>query len=155
MLSRFIYRITSRPSARPNQKPTVKPFGWKPSAKPSRKPLKPSSKPSTKQLRKTANPTRNPIVPTNMPTESSVPLTILLQTDSKGYETWFFVLDVTNWNIVYHSTGPLSDSSLYTIPLSVDRFGVYKVYMHDDGGDGMCCKNGSGWYEVNLNGTFV
>ena len=83
-------------------------------------------------------------------------LTLLIQTDSKGYETWVFVVDVsTNWNIVYHSSGPLSSNTLHNISMPVNPCGVYNVYIHDDGGDGMCCSYGQGYYEIWWSGMFI
>ena len=111
--------------------------------------LKSSSKPSTFRSEQ----------PTMAPVTSSIftTLQIILKTDNKGSETWFYVHDLSNNSVTVLYSYSILDSNQTYPPFSaqVDKNHCYKVYMYDDGGDGMCCSYGQGYYEIWWSGMFI
>ncbi|MCK9451319.1 MAG: T9SS type A sorting domain-containing protein [Bacteroidales bacterium] len=77
-----------------------------------------------------------------------------------GVDLFLFILldkspEETTWELfntngeVIQSGGPYSTpSTTLTIPLEVSDLGCYEFVIHDAGGNGICCNNGTGYYAV-------
>jgi len=105
-----------------------------------------------------AAPTSSPTLqPSNAPS-SCYNLTISIQTDNRGYQTWLYVVDRTlstaTSNVVVWNTTlqKLVMRTLYTGSYCFDKTHCFVVNMMDKGGDGLCCTRGYGWYEISWNG---
>nr|NQU90496.1 T9SS type A sorting domain-containing protein [Bacteroidota bacterium] len=73
-------------------------------------------------------------------------LLLELHTDNKGYET---SCEVTNsaGEIIF-SAGNFDNNSFYTFEIEFDNNDCYRLTVFDEGGDGMCCDYGDGYYQL-------
>lgn len=88
------------------------------------------------------------IATANNPTP--VNLTLLIETQGWGNETSWEVRD-TDYNLIAADEG-LENDLMYDISLHLPS-GCYIVTIRDSGGDGLCCENGQGSYEVYMDGV--
>ena len=98
------------------------------------------------------------VKPSYQPTVyGSTSLQIRIQTDNWGSEAWFYVLDASdnNKNVLSRNAGSLTSNSNYQFSVPVDKSHCLEVYMKDDYGDGYCCNNGNGWYEIRMGGMYI
>lgn len=80
-------------------------------------------------------------------------LILELKTDYFGSETSW---DLKNslGNLVYSGDG-YEDSTLYTINLDLLADDCYTFTMYDEGGNGICCNNGFGYYRIKDNDGLI
>lgn len=78
---------------------------------------------------------------------------IVLQTDDYPEETSWEIVDELG-NIVLESGGYNNANALFNEIFCLDT-GCYVFNIYDDWGDGICCGQGEGFYEIILNGDLI
>lgn len=79
---------------------------------------------------------------------------ISLRTDNKPDETTWEIRN--SLNVVVFSGGPYAEANkLYQQTVTLPQADCYSYTINDSGGDGICCSNGNGGYEVSSNGTII
>jgi len=80
-------------------------------------------------------------------------VTVSIKTDNKPEETTWTVKDIAGNTIA--SGGPYVDKlHVYTVPVQLSYSTCYEFTLLDSGGDGLCCNNGYGFYELK-NGSVI
>lgn len=80
-------------------------------------------------------------------------LSIALQTDNYPSETSWEILD-DQGNSVLQGGNYNSANTLFTQNVCLDT-GCYVFHIYDEWGDGICCGEGEGFYELTLNGDVI
>ena len=138
---------TKRPSVKRVGRPTLKP-NRAPTKKPTKKPSQPNKKPPTR------TPTAVPTLIASSCDSSESELTIQIQTDRYGNETYYQVFDRSGHLTIDTYDTILGNNAFYSDSYCLSN-GCYLVKMKDIFGDGMCCKYGNGYYEIYWNGAFI
>jgi hypothetical protein len=77
-----------------------------------------------------------------------------IYTDGFGEETTWQFAD-RNSGAILASGGPYTPYTLYQIPIPVDSAGCYDFTIYDEFGDGICCWEGNGYYDVYFEDQLV
>lgn len=73
-------------------------------------------------------------------------LVLEILTDDFGSETsWEIMTDLGN---LLASGNNYENNTLYIIPIEFEAGGCYELVVFDEGGNGMCCENGEGYYQL-------
>lgn len=92
-----------------------------------------------------------PPPPTASPTDCINKVTVRVKTDDYGHETSWELVDIDNENnVVITNNEPLRSDTLYEDFICVHP-SCYNYIIRDSYRDGICCKYGSGYYQVLLN----
>jgi hypothetical protein len=79
---------------------------------------------------------------------------VALRTDNNPSETTWEIKN--SLNVVIASGGPYPEANkLYQQTYTLPQADCYSFIITDTGGDGICCTNGNGGYEVSSNGTTI
>jgi hypothetical protein len=79
---------------------------------------------------------------------------VALRTDNAPSETTWEIRN--SLNVVVASGGPYTEpNKLYQQTYTMPQADCYSFIIHDTGGNGICCTNGNGGYEVSSNGTTI
>jgi hypothetical protein len=89
------------------------------------------------------------------PFECPDTITIEILTDDYGDETTWELFERATGTVVASEYGPLEDNELYRWYVAVDGSLCYDWIIYDDYGDGICCDEGDGYFEVSYNGELV
>ena len=83
-------------------------------------------------------------------------INVVIVTDDYGDETTWEVTDHYSSEVIAQG-GPYESRTYYNIPVCVSsgRDGCYDFTIYDSYGDGICCGQGKGWYEVYFDGELV
>jgi hypothetical protein len=73
-------------------------------------------------------------------------LILELLSDDFGNETSWEIID-SQGNLL-ESGDDYDNNTLYTIPIVFEADDCYKFIIYDDGGNGICCENGEGYYKI-------
>jgi hypothetical protein len=77
---------------------------------------------------------------------------VALRTDNAPQETTWEIRN--SLNVVVASGGPFAEpNKLYQQTVTLNQADCYSFIITDTGGNGICCANGNGGYEVSSNGT--
>ena len=79
---------------------------------------------------------------------------VAIRTDNSPTETTWAIKN--SLNVVVASGGPYTDpNKLYMQTYTLPQADCYSFTINDSGGNGICCSNGNGGYEVSSNGTVI
>jgi len=83
--------------------------------------------------------------------EASYPvITVEIMTDNYGGETSWELINIADGSILDSvAAGTYSNNTLYTKTIIVETNGCYQFSIHDSYGDGICCAEGAGYYNVS------
>ena len=81
------------------------------------------------------------------------PLQLELKTDDNGNETSWEIIN--NVGEVVLSGSGYDNNTLYTIDLDIESSGCYSFIIYDQGGNGICCETGAGFYRISDNNGLV
>lgn len=116
----------------------------------------------------TASPTKRPIVSpvsSNSPPQSAISpardcpsdrnrLMLRFKTDDNGSDTFYYLTKNSGGPVIAleGNSSSFQSNTVYARLICLSKAYCYKFFMCNRSGNGMCCENGDGWYELSLNG---
>jgi Subtilase family len=96
-----------------------------------------------------------PVLAPSAATSSCVNADLVFRTDAYPYETFVKLTDLYRRSVLWYG-GATQAYTSYSLPTAcIDPNGCYLFEFFDQFGDGLCCLNGEGYYELTLDNVSV